>query len=103
MAGRGDGDGDVPDGRLLVGFADALLRGSEPDLAAARSELERTLGAAALVDAAAIAAIFCCNVRVADASGVTLDERNAAVRESVGRRVGIDKYREPAGFAGLER
>lgn len=95
VAGRGDADGDVPHGRLLVRFADAAVRGSDVELETARREVESALGAPALVDAAAIAGIFSCNVRVADATGVPLDEWNAEVRERIGARVGIERYREP--------
>ena len=106
MAGRGDGegDGDVPHGRLLVRFADAVVAavttGSSEALDAVRRQLEETLGARALVDAAAIAAIFSCNVRVADASGVPLDQNTAETRERIGARVGIARYEEPAAARG---
>jgi hypothetical protein len=60
----------------------------------AREDLAWTLGPAAVVDAAAVVAIFSCNVRVADSSGVPLDEATASVREQIGARVGIARFQE---------
>jgi hypothetical protein len=95
VSGRGEGDGGVPRGALLMRFADAVVEGSDEELREVREELERTVGSAAFIDAAAVVAIFCCNVRIADATGIPLDENSATVREDVGRRVGIARYHEP--------
>ena len=80
---------------MLLRFSDAAIRGSDGELRAARDSVERALGAEALVDAAAVIAIFSCNVRIADSSGVPLDEASAEVRERIGHEVGIARYREP--------
>jgi len=95
VSGRGQGDGGVPHGALLIRFADAAVSRSADGLRAAREELEQRLGPRALVDAAGVAAVFCCNVRIADATGVALDERTAEVRERIGMRVGVARYVEP--------
>lgn len=94
MSGHVQGDGGVPHGELLVRFAEAAILGSDDEIRQVREELATTLGEDALVDAAAVVAIFCCNVRVADASGVPLDEATAEVRERIGERVGIARYFE---------
>ena len=94
MTGEGEGDGGVPQGRLLARFADAVVVGSDQELAAVRDQLSVALGSEALVDAAGIVAIFSCNVRVADASGIPLDESTAEARERIGKRVGIARYQE---------
>jgi len=103
VSGGGDGDGGIPHGRLLVRFADAVLQGSDDELGVERDKLSATLGAEALVDAAAIVAIFSCNVRVADASGVPIDEANAEARERIGERVGIARYQDREAAAGGRR
>ena len=95
MSGQGAGDGGLPHGALLLRFAETAVIGSDEELRDAREDLAWTLGPRALVDAAAVVAIFCCNVRVADASGVPLDEASAEVREQIGQRVGIARFQEP--------
>ena len=100
MTGEGEGDGGVPQGRLLARFADAVVVGSDQELDAVRDQLSVALGAAALVDAAGIVAIFSCNVRVADASGIPLDTSSAEVRRRIGKRVGIARFQEPEAAAG---
>jgi hypothetical protein len=92
VSGRIEGDGGVPHGELLVRFADAAIRGSDTELAAARAEMVATLGRAALADAAAIVAIFSCDVRVADSTGIPLDPETAEVRQRIGARVGIERF-----------
>ena len=95
VSGRGQGDGGVPHGALLLRYADAVVQGSADDLRTARRDVERTLGPQALVDAAGVVAVFCSNVRIADACGIVLDERSAEMRERIGNRVGIARFQDP--------
>ena len=81
-------------GDLLLRFADAALKGTADELAAVRREVESRMGPQQLSDAAAIIAIFCCNVRVADATGIPLDERNAELRQETARVIGIRRFDE---------
>ena len=76
----GRGDSGVPEGELLVAFAEAATRGRE-SLPSVRAELLEALGPEAFVLAAATVAIFNGLVRVADSTGIPLDDgtRNASV------------------------
>ncbi len=65
LTGSG-GDGNIPHGALLVQFAEAVLGDDDARLAAIQSEICSTMGDAALIDAAAIAATFNAIDRVAD-------------------------------------
>jgi hypothetical protein len=94
VSGQVEGDGGVPHGELLVRFAEAAIVGSDDEIRQAREDVATAIGEDALVDAAAVVAIFCCNVRVADASGVPLDAPTAEVRERIGQQVGIARYSE---------
>jgi alkylhydroperoxidase family enzyme len=60
----------VPHARELLEFAEAVVSREAPRIGAARAELRRALGDAALVDAAAITAAFHGFVRLADATGI---------------------------------
>ncbi len=76
----GKGDGGVPHGAALIRFAEAATR-SDSDLEAARSELIDAAGTESFVEAAATVGIFNGLVRVADATGIPLDDgtRNSSV------------------------
>lgn len=78
----------------LLAFADAAVRGPGSALDAARAGVARALGAAAMVDAAAVIAVFDGITRIADATGIPLEESKA--RESAGWRgpLGIDAFAE---------
>jgi hypothetical protein len=90
--GRAKGDGGVPGGALLRDFADAILGGDGDRLSAAREACRAALGDAGTVDAAAVAAQFDAIDRVADATGMYLD--NAALDDTADIRatLGIDEY-----------
>jgi hypothetical protein len=89
MEGR---DVGVDQGAALLAFADAALRGPGAALAAARAELAGALGIAAMVDAAAVIAVFDGITRIADATGIPLEEYKE--RDSAAWRgpLGIDAF-----------
>jgi hypothetical protein len=78
----------VPHSAQLIEFAEAMLRGDRDRQARARQAVQRGLGAAALVDAAAIVASFNAVVKIADGSGIPLEDfkeqATAGLRESLG-------------------
>jgi hypothetical protein len=86
------GDCGVPEGAILLDFAEAVLGGDEGRLARARAAIVMALGAAALVDAAGIAGLFNAIDRVADATGTPLEETKAADTASLRRAIGIDEF-----------
>ena len=67
-------DNGVPHGALLNTFAEAVLGTDDTQLDTARNAIVTELGPAALVDAAAVIAGFMQMDRMADATGVPLDE-----------------------------
>ena len=64
------GAGNIPNGGLLVAFADAVIGGNEENLLSIRSELRAKIGDAALVDAAGVVAAFNGINRVASSIGL---------------------------------
>lgn len=83
--------GDIKHGRALLTFAEAFTVRDEAALATARAALLAEAGPAVLVDAAAVAANFQRMVRIADATGIPLDARTAAL--SYGLANDLDLWR----------
>jgi hypothetical protein len=90
--GAAVGDCGIPEGTLLIDFAEAILGDDEGRLARARAAILAAMGSAALVDAAAIAGLFNAIDRVADATGAPLEEAKAADTVSLRDAIGIDEF-----------
>lgn len=93
----GSGDGNIPHGELLVQFAEAVLGDDDARLAAVQSEVRSQIGDAALVDAAAIAATFNAIDRVADATGIPIEDNKAAATADFRAALGINAFAENRG------
>jgi hypothetical protein len=85
-------DCGVAHGRLLVAFAEGVLGEDEAALAAARAALNAAIGAKGLVDAAAIVGLFDAIDRVADATGIPLEEDKAAASADIRAALGLDRF-----------
>jgi hypothetical protein len=96
LTGTG-GDGNIPHGALLVGFAEAVLGSDDERLAAVQFEIRTRMGDAALVDAAAIAATFNAIDRVADATGIPIEDNKAEVTADFRAALGINAFAEKRG------
>ncbi len=96
IRGAGDGGG-IAQGAVLVEFAEAVLGDDDARLARARDGLAGTLGRAAMIDSAAVVAIFEAAVRIADATGIPLEVAKAAASVGLRADLGIDAY--PGGRA----
>ncbi len=107
LRGSGEHSGDDYDLRAIasadgaasgVRAADALARYADAffadgdGFARAREALLAEIGAAALVDAAAVLAIFDAVVRIADATGIPLEDYKAAISADFRGALGIDAY-----------
>lgn len=84
------GDSGVPAGDRLVAFADAVVIAGSGDLANAREALRAKLGPGALVDAAAVVASFNSVVRIADASGIPIEEFKREAAAGIVAELGWD-------------
>jgi hypothetical protein len=93
----GSGDGNIPHGALLVKFAEAVLGDDDARLAAIQSEIRTSMGDAALVDAAAIAATFNAIDRVADATGIPIEDNKAEATADFRAALGINAFAENRG------
>jgi hypothetical protein len=84
--------GDIAHGTALMKFAEAVACRDESVLASARSTLLQEAGAQVLVDAAAVAANFQRMVRIADSTGIPLDERSAALADSTIKELDLTRF-----------
>ena len=91
------GDGNIPHGALLVSFAEAVLGSDDQRLAIDRARILAGLGEAALVDAAAIVATFNAIDRVADATGIPIEDGKAASTADFRAALGINAFAEQRG------
>lgn len=87
----------LPGGEGLTALAEATVTGDEDALRAARGRVAAELGEMALVDAAAVAGNFERMVRIADGTGIPLDEPVATITADMREELGIDA------FGGAER
>jgi hypothetical protein len=67
-------DSGVPNGAMLIEFVEAVIGDDDARLDRARLAIHDTLGAAALVDAAGAVSSFNAVVKVADGSGIQVDD-----------------------------
>jgi hypothetical protein len=93
----GSGDGNIAHGGLMVAFADAVLGSDDERLAAVRADIRARMGDAALVDAAAIAATFNAIDRVADSTGIPIEDAKAEATADLREALGIDALAENRG------
>ena len=84
--------GDVDHAAALMKFAEAVASRDEATLASARSELLEQAGAEVLVDAAAVAGNFQRMVRIADSTGIPLDEMSAAMSHGVVNELDLRRF-----------
>ena len=92
LLGAGEGDGGVANGRLLVEFAEAVLGEDRERLHAVRGRLLATLGAEALVDASGVVGLFNAIDRVAEATGIPLEEEKARISAAYRSELGLDEF-----------
>jgi hypothetical protein len=86
------GDGGIEHGERLSAFADASVQGGAAELSAARDALRDAAGAGAVVDAAAVIGNFERMVRIADGTGVPLDNIVATLSSDFREELGLDDY-----------
>ena len=85
--------GDIAHGKLLCDFTDAVEKRETGPLAKHRAALLQAVGAAGLVDAAAVAAAFHGYARLADATGIPYEHAGFGTDTTELRAaIGLDKF-----------
>lgn len=85
-------DTGVIAGAALTAFAEAVVLGDSETIRSARESVTDELGSAAMVDAAAVIANFQRMVRIADSTGIPLDEPVLMMTQSLRQDLGINQY-----------
>jgi len=92
------GETDIPHAELLFAYAGAVFHRDGAAINEIQAEIRRSLGDAALVDCAAVAAAFHGFVRVADATGIPYEGAGAGTDTTdLRHEVGIDQFYRIAG------
>ena len=91
------GDGNIPHGALLVVFAEAVLGNDDRQLDEIRAAVRSRMGDAALVDAAAIMATFNAIDRVADSTGIPIEDAKAESTADIRAALGINAFAQARG------
>ena len=86
----------VDHGAELIAFADAAVARS-PEVGAAREAVQKVLGDAEVVDAAAVIANFQRMVRIADGTGIPIDRPLDALSADLRHDLGINEFASAAG------
>ena len=82
----------VEHGNLLIAFAEALVGDDDVTLTHARHAVIEGLSPAAMVDAAGVASNFERMVRIADATGIQLDERMTVLSQKVRDALHLERF-----------
>lgn len=82
----------MSNGRLLIEFAEAVLSEDDSALMRARDALVKELGRSGLADAAAVVGLFNAIDRVADATGIPLEDEKAAASADFRAALGLDRF-----------
>ena len=86
-------DSGVPGGREILAFADAVIGPDRAAIGPARLDLANSVGPAAVLAAAAIAATFTKNDRIANGSGIPSELRMLRNSKAIRAELGINDYR----------
>ena len=82
----------VEHGHLLIAFAEAMVRDDEVALTHTRHAVIEGISPEAMVDAAGVASSFERMVRIADATGIPLDARMAALSQEVRDTLQLERF-----------
>ena len=82
----------VEHGNLLIAFAEAMVRDDDTALTQARHAVIEGISPEAMVDAAGVASNFERMVRIADATGIQLDERMAALSQEARDTLQLERF-----------
>lgn len=86
-------DTGVPHGDKLIAYAEAIVGTDRSALDSARAALADALGDVAVAGAAAIAANFTKNDRVANGIGIPMDEMLLKATEDIREQLGLNDYK----------
>ena len=96
-----EGDGGIAHGALLLAFTDAVMGEGDEGLGRARQALRKSLSDAAFVDTCATIGAFNVVDRIADATGIPLDDMMRSMSEAVREELDLARFASSANTPGL--
>jgi len=102
LGGVNDGHGDrgIAHGDRLLAFTDAVMRGDDASLLRERKALRGVLSDAAYVDVVATIGAFNVVDRIADSTGIPLDEALEAMSKEVRHELDLARFGSSANTPG---
>jgi alkylhydroperoxidase family enzyme len=100
VSGAAGTDAGIEHGAALVAFTEAAMGTDDAALQARRRELRRLLGPARLVDVAAIIGAFNVVDRIADATGIPLDDMMREMSADLRRDLDLGRFASAANTPG---
>jgi hypothetical protein len=82
----------VPQGKLLNEFVEAICARDPGRTALARQAMVNAMGEGAMVDAAAVIAAFNAYPRMADATGIPLEDAKATATTDMRQELGLEAF-----------
>ena len=101
VEGERHGDGGVPNGARLLAFTEAVMHSDPQVLARERAGLRAQLSDAAFVDVCAVIGFFNIVDRVADATGIPLDEPLLLMSGEVRTELDLARFASAANTPGM--
>lgn len=98
--GEGKDDAGIPHGARLLAFTDAVMRGDDAELDRERKALRGALTDEEYIDAVATVGAFNVVDRIADSTGIPLDEALDAVSKDVREELGLARFGSSANTPG---
>lgn len=98
--GNSTGDGGIEHGALLGAFVDAVMGDDAAERARARAELRAALSPGAFVDACAVIGAFNVVDRIADATGIPLDDMMVGVSAGIRAELDLGRFGSSANTPG---
>lgn len=83
----------MPHSAELLSFVDAVLAGADDEVLATRTGVLDAMGPAAFVDVCATVASFNAVVKIADGTGISLEDAKATRTHELRQELGIDALR----------
>ena len=100
MNGAMEGDGGIAHGARLLAFTDASMRGDDEALVRERAALRAVLSSEEFVDACAIIGAFNVVDRIADATGIPLDDSFVTTSKDVREELDLARFASAANTPG---
>lgn len=92
LLGEAGDESGIPNAGILIEFAEAAVGADTARLDKARAAVIDAMGGAALSDAAGVAALFNAIDRVADSTGIPLEEEKAELTAGMRDQLGINEF-----------